>query len=118
MESAILEITEEIVEKMELHGVSKSELAKRLGKTPSFVTKILGGRNNFTLETMVKIGRRLNCNFRSHLQPEGMTTEWCDFYQNKPISAVSPPNVIASQIPVEYSPITHFESNEPISASA
>jgi hypothetical protein len=36
------------------------------------VTRIVSGRNNFELATMVKVARALGCEFRMHLQrPEG-----------------------------------------------
>jgi transcriptional regulator with XRE-family HTH domain len=92
VETAILEITEEIVARMEADGVSRTELAKRLGKKPSFVTKILRGDNNFTLETLVKVARRLNCRFLTHLQCDGVTTEWIDFLHTKPAISVSQPS--------------------------
>lgn len=76
VERSILDFTEEIVARMEQLGVSKSELANRLGKTPQFVTKLLHGSNNFTLETMVKVARQLNAEVRVHLQPEGTISEW------------------------------------------
>ena len=76
VERSILDVTEEIVARMEQLGVSKSELANRLGKTPQFVTKLLHGSNNFTLETMVKVARQLNAEVRVHLQPEGTISEW------------------------------------------
>lgn len=84
VERAILAITEEIVCLMDKQGISKSELAKRLEKNPSFVTKLLSGENNFTLETLVKIGRRLDCEFLSHFQQRSVKTEWMDFLVCEP----------------------------------
>lgn len=84
VESAILDFTEEILARMEHLDVSKSELANRLGKNPSFVTKLLRGNNNFTLETMVKLARKLDAEVRVHLQPDGTTSEWIDFLRTEP----------------------------------
>lgn len=58
-EGVILGITEQIVALMEQQGLKRVELAARLNKTPGFVTKLLSGRNNFTLKTLVEIGRAL-----------------------------------------------------------
>lgn len=92
VESAILEITEEIVARMKQLGVSKSDLAKLLGKSPAFITKLLQGNNNFTLETIVKIARRLNCQLRSHLQPAGLDSQWIDYHIDMSFRAITRPN--------------------------
>jgi len=57
---AILEFTEAVVREMERQGMSRTELAQRLGATPAYVTKILRGKVNFTLATMVKMARALD----------------------------------------------------------
>jgi transcriptional regulator with XRE-family HTH domain len=51
-ERFILDATEMICELMIEAGVSKSELAARLGKTKGFVTQLLSGNRNFTLRTL------------------------------------------------------------------
>lgn len=56
---AILEFTEDVVREMDRQGISRTELARRLGSTPAYVTKILRGKVNFTLATMVKLARAL-----------------------------------------------------------
>src|SRR5436305_12498574 len=63
---AILEFTEGVVREMERQGVTRTELARRLGATPAYVTKILRGKANFTLETMVRLARALDV--RLHVQ--------------------------------------------------
>jgi transcriptional regulator with XRE-family HTH domain len=78
VEGAILEFTEEIVAHMEVEKVSNAELAKRLDSSPAYVTKVLRGNTNFTLESMVKIARALNAELRVHLQPAGSKTQWLD----------------------------------------
>ena len=40
---------------MESQGVSRAELARRIGRNRSFVTKVLGGSHNFTLETLADL---------------------------------------------------------------
>ena len=56
---AILDFTEGVVREMERQGLSRAELARRLGATPAYVTKILRGKGNFTLGTMVRLARAL-----------------------------------------------------------
>lgn len=82
VEGAILEFTEDMARCMEEQGVSRSELARRIGTSPAYVTKILRGTTNFTLDTMVKVARALDCEFRCHLQPQGAETRWFDVFRN------------------------------------
>jgi len=56
---AILEFTESLVQEMQRQGLTRTELAKRLGVTPAYVTKLLRGQANFTLATMVRLARAL-----------------------------------------------------------
>jgi transcriptional regulator with XRE-family HTH domain len=56
---AIVEFTESLVREMERQGMTRVELARRLGTSPAYVTKILRGKVNFTLATMVRLARVL-----------------------------------------------------------
>ena len=58
-ERAILDFTEKMLARLESDGVSKSALAERLNVSLPYVTKLIGGSNNFTLRTMVKVARSL-----------------------------------------------------------
>lgn len=54
-ERFILEATECVARVMEKEGVSKSTLAKQLGKSTAFVTQVLGGGRNMTMRTLADI---------------------------------------------------------------
>jgi antitoxin component HigA of HigAB toxin-antitoxin module len=60
LDAAKVEISEQIYLAMEQQGVSKAELARRLGKSRAYVTKVLQGSTNFTLESLVRIARALD----------------------------------------------------------
>ena len=47
---------------LEEKGLRKKDLAQKLGKRPSEITKWLSGSHNFTLDTLSAIGRVLNIN--------------------------------------------------------
>jgi transcriptional regulator with XRE-family HTH domain len=83
-EKAVLDFTQEVVNRMSDLGVSRSELATRIDVKPAFVTKILRGDNNFTLDTMTKVGRALKARLRVHLEPDGMDSDWLDFLKEEP----------------------------------
>lgn len=81
---AKLHFTEEMLAQLDALKVNKSELASRLGVKPAQISRLCGGLNNFTLETMVRVARALNCEFRCHLQPEGTNTLWIDVLKEEP----------------------------------
>ncbi|MBI5688309.1 MAG: helix-turn-helix transcriptional regulator [Verrucomicrobia bacterium] len=87
VEGAILDFTEQVVARMSAANVSKSELAKKLGVEPSYVTKLLSGSNNYTLETMVKVATALNSEVRISLQPARVETQWIESKLTKPLNA-------------------------------
>lgn len=57
------EISDQIDRLMVAQGVSKAELARRLKKSRAYVTKILQGNANFTLDSLVQISRALGCKY-------------------------------------------------------
>ena len=75
-EKAILEFTEKAIDQMEANRISRSELAKRLGKKPAFVTKLLRGDNNFTFDTACRICRALDMEFVPCFKPQGWQGHW------------------------------------------
>lgn len=68
---AIQDFTEEVCRLMEIQKVSRGELARRLGSSPAYVTKILRGNVNFTLASMVKVARALGAELRVGLAVPG-----------------------------------------------
>ena len=61
IEGAKFDISEHVFSVMERQGVSKASLARKLGKSRAYVTKTLQGNANFTVESLVKIARALDC---------------------------------------------------------
>lgn len=51
-ETLFLEATEVLCELLDREGVSRAELARRLGKSRGFVTQTLSGEKNLTLKTL------------------------------------------------------------------
>lgn len=83
VEGAKNEFTETVVCRMEEIGISRSELADRLGKKKPQISKLLRGNNNFTVETMVEIADALGCNYRSHLEPKECEAIWLNVMREK-----------------------------------
>lgn len=78
LEGPVLDFTHDLLRTMARQGVSKSDLARRLGTSPAYVTKILRGNANFTLLSMVKLARALNSEVRVHVAEDGTITRWQD----------------------------------------
>jgi transcriptional regulator with XRE-family HTH domain len=54
---AIHTFTEDLCRLVEENGISRAELARRLGTSKAYITKVFKGDVNFTIETMVKLTR-------------------------------------------------------------
>jgi transcriptional regulator with XRE-family HTH domain len=61
------DFTEALARRMEEEGVSRAELARRLGTSQAYVTKVLRGNVNFTLATLVKLARAVGREVRLDL---------------------------------------------------
>ena len=68
-EELILEATESICKLLEEQELSRADLAELLGKSPAYVSQILNGSRNMTLNTLADIsyclGRRIRLEFTS-----------------------------------------------------
>ena len=59
-ERLLTEINEEICRLMNEQGVSRAELARRLGVSRQLITRMLHGNANMTIMTLVKVATALN----------------------------------------------------------
>src|SRR5205085_11124542 len=55
----MLSVDGSVRERLKTLGLTEMDLANRLRSSPAYVTKLLNGRNNFTLRTMVRVARLL-----------------------------------------------------------
>jgi plasmid maintenance system antidote protein VapI len=88
-ERARLEFTEKVLERMQEIGINRRTLAQRLGAQPGFVTRLLSGKNNFEIATMVRISRALETTFRCHLEPKGTEAMWINVLRAEPEQTAS-----------------------------
>ena len=68
-EGASLRFTEDLVAFMKTSGFTRTALAQKIGSSPAYITKILRGETNFTLDSMVKIATALGCELTIGLRP-------------------------------------------------
>lgn len=87
----IVEFTEDVCRLMEEQKVSRAELARRLGTSRAYVTKLLGGNANFTLHTMTKVAMALGAAVHVHVADQNAVTRWHDRpYSRRSIADGSP----------------------------
>ena len=68
--SLILDFTEGLHKIMETNGVARSGLARRLGVSPAYITKVLRGNVNFTVDSMVRLVRAAGGEFSAQVTPK------------------------------------------------
>ena len=76
-ERLILDVTELLAGALDDGGVTRAELARRLGRTPGFVSQLLGGGRNLTLRTIADIAAALSLRPSFKLSSDRKTvSEW------------------------------------------
>ena len=103
-EELILDVTERLTQALDNAGVTKAELAKRLGKSPGFVSQVFGGGRNLTLRSISDIATALSLRptFQFSSERESLlvvTTRWR--YAVRPQLEIDPP---VSQVKSRISP--------------
>ena len=69
LEELLYDLTETIYERMKQKGISQRELAKRLGVSDAYISKILKGNENISLKTLLKLALALGLNVEIKMQP-------------------------------------------------
>ena len=59
-EELILDVTEMLTQALETAGMTRADLARRLGRSPGFVSQVFGGGRNLTLRTIADIASALS----------------------------------------------------------
>jgi transcriptional regulator with XRE-family HTH domain len=76
LERAILKFTEQLSVRMGEMEMGPSALAQKIGVKPPYISKILRGTSNFTLDTIIKMASAVNCDFVFDLVPRDSVKEW------------------------------------------
>lgn len=77
-EGAWLQFTEELLALMTAQNVTRAELARRVGVSPAYITKVFRGTVNLTLETMSRLALAVGASVRLHVAPINQCTSWQD----------------------------------------
>ncbi|MGP1347650.1 MAG: helix-turn-helix domain-containing protein [Phycisphaerales bacterium] len=84
-ERLIMQATEAIAALLQEQDVSRAELARRIGKSPAFVTKLMRGDNNFTLRTLSDVLFALSRSVHLSLGSIGEDISLCATKASKPL---------------------------------
>lgn len=84
VEGLKVELAEQLYQAMQEQNISNAELARRLNTSRAYITKILQGDVNFTLETLGGIAHALNCEFRVELKPKVTKPNWAEVREHRP----------------------------------
>lgn len=71
VEGLVTEAAEFVARLMERQGVSKAELARRLGKSRAYVTQLLRGSTNLTVRTLAEVAYALGAEVKLEAVPFG-----------------------------------------------
>ena len=83
IDGPISEFTEDLSRLMKEQNVNRAELARRMGTSRAYITKMLGGNANFTLLTMVKLAMALDGAVHIHIADKRAVTRWEDTLPGK-----------------------------------
>jgi transcriptional regulator with XRE-family HTH domain len=68
---------------MQAHGVTNAELARRVGVSPAYITKVFRGPSNLSIETLTKLADAVGCKVHLHLANHGADVRWFDVFQQQ-----------------------------------
>lgn len=67
-----------IEQKLSIQGMNKKSLADGMGTSAAYITQVLRGDANLTIESMVKLARAANCDLHIHLSHKASTVRWIE----------------------------------------
>lgn len=74
----VTDFTEDLCRLMNERDISRAELARRMGTSRAYITKLLGGSANYTLTTMVKLAMAVGGAVHVHISDQKAVTRWHD----------------------------------------
>lgn len=63
-------------------GVSRSDLARLISSSPAWITKVMRGDANLTIDTMCLLADALEHEVHIHLAPKTAAVKWLEVYEN------------------------------------
>jgi transcriptional regulator with XRE-family HTH domain len=107
---AIATFTEELHQLAEQQQISRADLARLLGTSPAYITKIFRGNVNFTVDTMVRLARALGGQLHLHVGRQDHEVMWLE------ASPVLRPKAFPDSGADEYRTVPKIQYEEPLQA--
>lgn len=63
-------------------GLSKAGLAHKIKSSPAYITKVLRGDTNLTIDSMVKLVRAANCDLHIAIIHQASSAEWIELIES------------------------------------
>jgi transcriptional regulator with XRE-family HTH domain len=82
-ENSKMKFAFKITDLLKHNNMSNKDLADKLETSSAYVTKILRGDQNFSIESMHKIADAVNAELAFHLSPKGTNIQWLGLHHNK-----------------------------------
>jgi transcriptional regulator with XRE-family HTH domain len=97
-EKARIDFTIELQALMEKNHISRADFARELNKSNAYVTQILRGERNFTIDSMVELAEALDSNLAIHFSPKTENTvDWYRVVQRAPDQRRKPVRATAAR---------------------
>ncbi len=75
---------------MDRQSIRKSDLAMRMATSPAYISKVLRGDANLTIESMVRLARAAGGTLHIHIAPQAAKVRWFDILARKREPAIEP----------------------------
>jgi transcriptional regulator with XRE-family HTH domain len=85
-------ILEEIVYNMKVKNISRADLARKLGTSRPYITRMLRANVNFTLKSLVQIARALNIRLNVNFHTPEIQKTWSDKFVDDKETQIEPIN--------------------------
>ncbi len=80
-EKLAVDFLDELNAFMQANGVTNAELARRVGVSPAYITKVFRGPSNLSIETLTKFADAIGCKVHLHLAQQSADVRWFDVFQ-------------------------------------
>lgn len=82
-EEAKIAFAVELSKQLDLEGIIRSELADTIGSSPAYITKVLRGESNLTIESMIKLSAAAKGELHIHVTPNNSSMRWFGVFANR-----------------------------------
>src|SRR5437879_3337784 len=83
VERAKLEFSISLERERKKAGLSYADIARKLEKSPAYISKVFRGDTNLTIESLVKLARAIGCNFYSEIADQSKKLMWYQVTEGK-----------------------------------